>query len=76
LISDVLRTFISATKQNDNLVAALNVVNSVSRTVMYPHLANAVANRGNVAGIAKAETIDSGQHLRASSNVAQIPEPF
>jgi putative addiction module killer protein len=42
---------------------------------MYPQLANPVANRGNVAGITEAETIDPGQHLRPGSNVSQIPEP-
>jgi hypothetical protein len=42
---------------------------------MYSHLADPIANRGNVAGITKAETIDPGQHLRSGSNVSQISEP-
>jgi hypothetical protein len=42
---------------------------------MNPHLANPIANRGNVAGIAEAETIDPGEHLRPGSNVSQVAKP-
>jgi hypothetical protein len=42
---------------------------------MDSHLANPIADRSNVTGIAEAETIDPGQHLRPGSNVAQVSEP-
>ena len=42
---------------------------------MYSHLADPIANRGCVAGIAEAETFNSGEHLRPGSNVSQVPKP-
>jgi len=42
---------------------------------MYPHLANPIANWGNVTGITEAETIDPGQHLRPGSNISKVPKP-
>ena len=49
----ILRTFVSAAKKNYDLFATLNEVNPVSRTVMYPHLANATANGSDIAGVAE-----------------------
>jgi hypothetical protein len=70
-----LRAFVTASKQNDDRLAASDKVHAISRSVVDAHLRNAFANWLHIAGIADLKTVDPSLNSRSRAGIAQIGEP-
>jgi hypothetical protein len=60
--------FVAAAKQGHNR-ATPHEIDAVSRSIVDPHFAYAVANRGDVAGIALRKSVDPDPYFRSRPNV-------
>jgi hypothetical protein len=69
----LLAIFVPADQQQDQRGPAIGEINSVSRPVVNPQLAEPIADRRNVAGVAVQQAIDPGQDFCFGPGIAPSP---
>src|ERR1700722_14267389 len=72
----VLCLFVAAAKQDDESLATPGKIDTISRTVIDPHFADAFADRRSIARVAERQAIDSDLYPRPRPYVSQVAQPF
>jgi hypothetical protein len=71
----LLRGLVSTAQQKDDGLAGLLEVNAVARAVGHSHLAHALSNRFDIAGIAEPESFNAGNDFRFGSLIREMCQP-
>jgi len=72
----VLRTLVAAAEQNDDDIAASDEIDAITRSVIDAHLANAPADRSDVAEVAEREPANSQIDPTDGPSIAEFGNPL